>query len=294
MEERNYEIRFVKSKDPNKLTIFHATSYDDHVSVYVNKNQCFSCYEKDEKFLILFQNEEDDRSAENPEFKKMGAKYIKITNIFRMISIITIVFISLVIKNFYLLVFLYNIVIFLSLYIRTVIYYELAFSETLKRHHSAEHIMVNFTMENMRLPRSIEEARKNASRFSKECGTRELIENIGEIFLISIISFFISFLFMNTIPLNLSKISFLGTYALFFIILKLVKQESLIKVMIEKFNLILSYGIQCVNTSKKSNIQDVDLKMAYYVVKAYVQAVYPEFYEKNDDDETIPIILMEK
>lgn len=59
--------------------------------------------------------------------------------------------------------------------------------KSLKSKHSAEHMVVNFLEINMRLPKNAEEV-KSYSRFSKDCGSKQLVSDIAERFVGNILA----------------------------------------------------------------------------------------------------------
>ena len=146
--------------------------------------------------------------------------------------------------------------------------------------------MVNFLQINKRLPKNIEEVKKS-SRFSTECGSRELIKGIAEDFVRSIIAIIFTAIAYGIISHFLSNsviifICFLSNYyTLRFIVGKLITKYGILNFAIKPLNKVLTNIIQCANTT--ANVKDKDIAMAYYVSKAWLQIVYPEFYNGNDD-----------
>ena len=62
---------------------------------------------------------------------------------------------------------------------------------------------------------------------------------------------------------------------------KLITKYGVLNFAIKPLNKVLTNIIQCVNTT--TNVKDKDIAMAYCVSKAWLQIVYPEFYNGNDD-----------
>lgn len=190
------------------------------------------------------------------------------------------------INNFFLFLIIINIVSFIIVIANVVILEAVETSPALRSKHSAEHMMVNFLQINKRLPKNIEEVKKS-SRFSPECGSRELIKGIAEDFVRSIIATIftaiaygiISHFSSNSVIIFIWLLS--TYYSLRFIVGKLITKYGILNFAIKPLNKVLTNIIQCVNTT--ANVKDKDIAMAYYVSKAWLQIVYPEFYNGNDD-----------
>lgn len=156
----------------------------------------------------------------------------------------------------------------------------------IKSKHSAEHMMVNFLEFNKRLPRNIEEVKKY-SRFSKECGSRDLIKGIAEELIRSIIatvftiivSTVVSHLCSNSIA---NIIVFLVTYYFIKLLVgKAITKYGALSFIIKPIKKVLTMIAQCANTTSK--VKDRDIVLAYAVARTWMQVVYPEFYNENKD-----------
>lgn len=221
--------------------------------------------------------------------KKKFKKFIKIFSINLGIVILGLAglfYLCNLINNFFLFLIIINIVPFIIVIANVVILEAVETSPALRSKHSAEHMMVNFLQINKRLPKNIEEVKKS-SRFSTECGSRELIKGIAEDFVRSIIAIIftaiaygiISHFSSNSVIIFICFLS--NYYTLRFIVGKLITKYGILNFAIKPLNKVLTNIIQCVNTT--ANVKDKDIAMAYYVSKAWLQIVYPEFYNGNDD-----------
>jgi len=159
-------------------------------------------------------------------------------------------------------------------------------SSTLKSKHSAEHMMINFLEKNKRLPKNMQEIRKS-SRFSKKCGSRDLIKEITENFvskiLASILAVVADALYLVFFDNAIAEfIVFLGVYCLIrFLVGRLLKKHIKMGFVINPIKRVLTNIVQYGNTTKK--VEDKDIILAYSVARVWMKAVYPEFYKKEED-----------
>ena len=179
-----------------------------------------------------------------------------------------------------------NVIYFIINIINVVIMEAMETAPAIKSKHSAEHMMVNFLEFNKRLPKNIEEVKKS-SRFSPECGSRELIKGIAEELIRSIIatvftvivSIIVSHLSSNSIT---NAIVFLATYYFIkFVVGKVITKCGALDFIIKPIKKVLTHIAQCANTTSK--VKDRDIIFAYSVAKPWLQVVYPEFYNENED-----------
>lgn len=294
MENRNTKTTIFRASNPEELIVFHASSLQDEIRFYLNDTQYITAIEKGEGNVLVEVGEEVEREEEN---KKSTLTIIKenFKEFFKIISISILVLVGLMSLLFVINSLIDNILIYLiamnvmfSMYsiISTVILETRTTPPTLKSKHSAEHMMVNFLENNKRLPKNMQEIRKS-SRFSKDCGSRNLIKGIAEDLISKILASILAVVanalylvfFENTIG---ELIVFLGVYYLTsFIVGRLLKKHGKMGFIINPLKRVLTNIAQCANTTKK--VEDKDIILAYCVARAWMQVVYPEFYKQEED-----------
>lgn len=296
MENRNTENNTIfKDNNLEELIVYHASSSQDEIRFYLDDDTTYiTAIEKCEG-NILIKKMEEEKEEENKVsiltmFKNKAVFKGLIKSLFILIPIdvvlVTILFtINECIDSAF--IVLFNISIFLSMFeIITSIVNALTISHSLKSKHSAEHMMVNFLEENKRLPKNMQEIRKS-SRFSSDCGSRFLTEeSVRELISEILASSAIILVVPNILHIGLLEI----TIVQFIIILVIYNiTSSLIDLflidtlgfIVNPIERVLSHIVQCVCTTKK--VKDSDIILAYCVARIWIQAVYPEFYKKDDD-----------
>ncbi len=288
MEKRNEIKSIFKSNDPEELLVFKAASLKNEIRLYLNDTIYLAAIETEEGCKIGLGEEEECKTHKKMTKKKFK-KFIKIFSINLGIVILGLAglfYLCNHINNIFLFLIIMNIMPFIIVIANVVIMEAIETSPALRSKHSAEHMMVNFLQINKRLPKNIEEVKKS-SRFSPECGSRELIKGIAEDFVRSIIATIftaITYVIISHFSSNyvIIFIWLLSTnYSLRFIVGKLITKYGVLNFAIKPLNKVLTNIIQCVNTT--ANVKDKDIAMAYCVSKAWLQIVYPEFYNGNDD-----------
>lgn len=294
MENRNTETTIFRASNPEELIVFHASSLQDEIRFYLNDTQYITAIEKGEGNVSVEIGEEVEREEEN---KKSTLTIIKenFKEFFKLFSVLILSLAALMAVLFVINSLIDNILIYLiamnvmfSMYsiISIVILETRTTPPTLKSKHSAEHMMVNFLENNKRLPKNMQEVRKS-SRFSTDCGSRNLIKGIAEDLISKILASILAVaanalylvFFENAIG---ELIVFLGVYYLTsFIVGRLLKKHGKMGFVINPIKRVLTNIAQCANTTKK--VEDKDIILAYCVARVWMQVVYPEFYKQEDD-----------
>ena len=213
-------------------------------------------------------------------------KLFSITIVIPILGFISVFYLSKIIDNILVFLIIINIIYFIINIVNVVIMETMETAPAVKSKHSAEHMMVNFLEINKRLPKSIEEVKKS-SRFSPKCGSRELIKGIAEELIRSIVatiftvivSVIVSHFSSNTVT---NVIVFLSTYFLAkFVVGKAITKYGALSFIVKPIKKVLTNIAQCANTTSK--VKDRDIILAYSVAKPWLQVVYPEFYNENED-----------
>lgn len=292
MEKRNKLITIFKSSDPKELVVFHAASLEDRIRFYLNDTQYFEAIDLgDGNISVEFGEEAKEeqvcRKSKLTIIKENYKEFILLSIVVLILAILIVV-LAYFIKN----IFVYLIVlhvIYLGINILNVVIFE--FNDTspsLRSKHSAEHMMANFLKIHKRLPRNLEEF-KETSRFSTNCGSRKMIDGIAENFirdiLASIIWVVVSsfiFCFYENITAEIAIIIFLGLYYFTIFVLNIfINKRKKMTFIINPMKRVLTYIVQYGNTTLK--VKDGDIMLAYCVAREWIQVVYPEFYNKDDD-----------
>lgn len=294
MENRNTKTTIFRASNPEELIVFHASSLQDEIRFYLNDTQYITAIEKGEGNVSVEVGEEVEREEEN---KKSTLAIIKenFKEFFKIISISILVLVGLMallfvinslIDNMLIYLIAMNVILSMFSIINTVILESKTTSPALKSKHSAEHMMANFLEKNKRLPKNIQEVR-NSSRFSTDCGSRDLIKGIAEDLVSKILASILAVVanalylvfFENVIG---EIIVFLGVYYLTsFLVGRLLKKHGKMGFVINPIKRVLTNIAQCANTTKK--VEDKDIILAYCVARVWMQVVYPEFYKQEDD-----------
>ncbi len=292
MEERNKVTSIFKSNDPEKLVVFHAASLQNEIRFYLNDTQYLTAVECEEGCSIRLEEEreeEGDKKSKISIIKENLREFIKLFSIIIGISIlgfIGVLYLSKRIDSILVYLIIMNIIYFVINIVNVVIMETMETAPAIKSKHSAEHMMVNFLEINKRLPKNIEEVKKS-SRFSPECGSRELIKGIAEELIRSIVatiftvivSIIVSHFSSNSVT---NVIVFLSTYFLTkFVVGKAITKYGALNFIIKPIKKVLTNIAQCANTTSK--VKDRDIILAYSVAKPWLQVVYPEFYNENED-----------
>lgn len=302
MEERFNLKSIRKSKDLEKLKVFHARSLEDEIRFYFNngqyvvardnKNGTFSIkyeeaqelenYEKDNESTLTYTK----KNINDKGFLKFLAFAIGISFLIGILITVSMIAITFLTDNILIKLLFIN-PMWLVMQVFLVVILELKLTtQSIKSKHSAEHMMVNFLKKNKRLPKSMKEI-EETSRFCINCGSRkkiqEPVENFVQNILASLITSFIDILasenFQNELMYGiiLTATYLISCYGTYILIHKYNKLRFIIKPIIN----ILNNIVQCSNTTKK--VKKNDLQLAYYAAKHWLQIAYPEFYNEDDN-----------
>ncbi|MDO5557180.1 MAG: hypothetical protein Q4G05_02930 [Clostridia bacterium] len=289
MEKHNAVTGVYKSIDPDEVIIFHASSLEDEIRFYLNDTQYFVASETEDACVVKLKEE-----GEEEEEKKHDSVFSIIKENIRILSTIIVICLLTLTGLSYLEVFIdnvliYLIIIYLVCFILIIVCATIVeFMSTnfkLKSKHSAEHMAVNFLEINKRLPRDIGEIKK-MSRFSADCGCRHYLKDVEVNFISSMLTTLILIVICamlpNFIPSYIIDIILIITFfILSSLIGKIIKKYELFNFIIKPINKILVNIMQCANTTKK--VKDKDIILAYSVAKYWLQIVYPELCNSDDD-----------
>lgn len=296
MEERNTVTTIFKSNDPEKLIVFHAASLQDQIRFYLNDTLYIAAIDCEEGCSIEVGTE-SEKKGEKEESKKSTfaiikenpKEFIKILSLSLVIATLSfagLLYLGTIIDNVLIYLFIIDVIVLITNVVKVVVLESKETSPCLKSKHSAEHMMCNFLEINKRLPKNMDEIKKY-SRFSPDCGSRELIEGIAENFIQSTIadiftviaSGIVSYFCDNSIT---NIIAFLGTFYLVkFVAGKLIKKQKRMEFVVKPIKKVLTNIAQCANTTSK--VKDRDILIAYSVARCWIQIVYPEFYNQEED-----------
>lgn len=304
MEERNKATSILKTEDQGKLEVWKAESRKDQIRFY---------FDNDTKYIVAIENkegcdirlgeekaEESNKKSENSINREELKEFIKwwlsnleilLTSIIGVsivgVSIIGLVYVIRKINNILVLIGIMNIICFIIKIVGLVIIETKETDPSLKSKHSAEHMMANFLEINKRLPKNIEEVKKT-SRFSPECGSRDLIEGQAEDLICDIIAIIFAMSVRSIVVSNFSamfltnEIVLFGMYYLVrFVVGKVITKYEALNFIIEPMENVLTNIVQCANTTSK--VKDRDIILAYCVAKKWLQVVYPEYYDEKED-----------
>lgn len=308
MGERIYFLKGIwKSINPEELIVYHASSLEDEIRFYLNENQYVVARDnKNGTCSVILEEEKQDpqnekqntegildyikRNIKKKDFLKFLIVSLVISFFIATVSFVLAIAISLATDNILIVLLLMNSIYLLIDILLVVIREYKSTSQSLKSKHSAEHMMVNFLVQNRRLPQNMNEF-KQSSRFSATCGSRKKIRVFIENFIQSIFSIIIAitieyFAFQNLKNDLLSGIAFTVIYFIFFYgIGILIHKYHKLNFIITPIENMLNNVIQCFNTTKK--VDNRDLQLAYYAAEEWLQIVYPEFYNEEDAENNI-------
>lgn len=290
MGERNKVTSIFKSTDPEKLVVFRASSLQNEIRFYLNDTQYLTAVESKKGCSIRLgegKAEECNKKSKISIIKENLKEFIKLFSIVLVTLILGltgIFYLGKIIDNIFVFLIIMNIIYFIINILNVVIIETMKTPPVIRSKHSAEHMMVNFLEINKRLPNSIEEVKK-CSRFSPECGSRELIKGLAEKFIQSIVATIFTFI-VSVVVSHFSSnpvtnvIVFLSAYFLVkFVVGKAITKYGALNFIIKPMKKVLINIVQCANTT--SIVKDSDILLAYSVAKPWLQIVYPEFYNEN-------------
>lgn len=288
MEERNKVTSIIKSNDPEKLVVFHAASLPNEIRFYYNDTQYLAAVEGEKGCTIRLEEEkeEEDNKKSKMHVNRENLKELLIIFGIPILGAIGLIYLSKIIDNILVFLIIMNIIYSISIIVSVVIIETMETAPKLKSKHSAEHMMVNFLEINKRLPKSIEEVKKS-SRFYPECGSRELIKGIAEELIRSIVATIFTVIVsvvVSHFSFNFATyvIVFLATYFLVkFVVGKAITKYGALSFIVNPIKKVLTNIVQCANTTSK--VKDRDIILAYSVARPWLQVVYPEFYNENED-----------
>lgn len=195
MEKRNKITSIFKSNDPDKLLVFRSISLQNEIRFYLNPTQYFTAVECEKGCEIRLRDESDEKEEFNKKSElsiirenlKETIKSVSITLGFLLLATIGLLYLNKIIDNLLVFLLIMNITFFITISVSVILMGSMLLTPALKSKHSAEHMMVNFLEINKRLPKNIAEVKKS-SRFSPNCGCRQLIKIIVKVFILSIVS----------------------------------------------------------------------------------------------------------
>lgn len=280
MEGRTIITSILKSNDPEKLVIYHAASLENEIRFYINDTQYIAAIEN-EKHLTIKVDEKKKRKKKN---KKTN---ISIIGGFFILYFISLFYLITIIDNIFVFLIIMNIICFIIKIVSVFIIVTIKATPAVKSKHSAEHMMINFLETNKRLPKNIEEVKKS-SRFSTECGSRKLIKGIAENFIRNIVTTIFTFivsivavLLFSSNSVTYFNVSLVTYFLVNFVVGKAIAKYDALNFVIKPIKKALTYIPQCANTTSK--VKDSDIILAYFAAKSWLQIVYPEFYNENED-----------
>jgi len=287
MEERNKVTSNFKPNVPEELVVFHAASLENEIRFYLTNTQYLTAVECEEGCSIRL--EENNKKSKISVIRENLKAYIILFSailVTTILGITGIMYLSTIIDSILVFLIIMNIIYFIIDIVNAVIIVTLAMTPAIKSKHSAEHMMVNFLKINKRLPKNIEEVKKS-SRFSPKCGSRKRIEDVAEKLICGIAASIFTVV-VNVIVSHFSSnpvtnaIVLLSTYFLVgFVVRKAITKYGTLNFIIEPIKKVSTNIVQCATTTSK--VKDRDIILAYSVAKAWLQVVYPEFYNENED-----------
>lgn len=299
MEERKELTTIFKAKDPDKLIVFHGESSEDEIRFYLNDTKYITAINcGDGNISVKLGEKVEEVKEENQKsklaiIKENSKEFLKVFSLFLSVVLGTTVMVlamTSLFNNILSYLFFYfaitNIVYFIMLIVTVMLLESNSSSMAIRSKHSAEHMMINFLEKNRRLPKNMQEIRKS-SRFSTDCGSKELIKGTVEDFISKMfaiimafaISSCVAYFFKNIIT---ELIVFFGAYYLFkFIASTFFKKNKKMETVVKPIKNVLTNIVQYANTTKK--VKDEDIFLAYCVAKEWIQVVYPEFYNQEED-----------
>ena len=293
MKNLRTKISIIKSNDPEKLVVFQAASLENEIRFYLNDTQYYTAMECKEGCIVKFGEDALEKAHQNESLlsviKANLKDFIAVCSIFLGIAIlgaIVLSYLGAIMNNVLMFLIIMNIAQLMVKLVSVVLIETTQHSPSIKSKHSAEHMMVNFLQLNKRLPRNIEEV-KQCSRFSTECGSKDLIEGFAEQFISNTIAIFFAIL-VSIILGYFSFNSVTNSYiiAAIFLIAKylignVITKCGSFRFVIEPMEKALTNIAQSTNTTRRVN--DKDIILAYCAAKPWLETVYPEFYNESDD-----------
>lgn len=277
----------------NPYEILQAESSSNYISLYINKTQRITVFQKGNHiYEYEFEEEIDENKNENEKiecntkaqkFKKLTKTIIDYFLNFILILLLTPILFKLLVytslsKEMNITFSLFLAIILTCIYnlmiefiLCCIIAKNNSTSKT-KSNHSAEHMIINFISKNYRLPNNIEELR-HASRFDQCCGSYRYLH---QDFLTHIATtFVISMLMMILIILDLPIIFNTFIWLIFGFI-----KDKLCKPIIQFLTTIGSYIIQY-KASTTKNVSDESLIAAYIAANIWFIITHDNEYDEN-------------
>ena len=288
MKKRSKTTTIAKAKDKGKpkIIISKAVSTEDDIRFYLDDRTYVTATSYGDMFIRKDCYETEKDKAKKVSFSN-SFSIAMITGIYFLVVILIEILIVAYTKNLIIL----SLLVASSLTISIVLYMGFLdykrWTPSIRSKHSAEHMMVNFLEKNARLPKNFKEF-KSASRFHKNCGSANRIRNLAMHAIVAIISI----PFCNAIDLlifyNLENVNEticnIVIIAVRLVVVPLnieLAEAGIYDLIIYPFQKLLSYILQCFNTTNK--VKDEDILVAFYTAKFWLKNTYPEFY--NDTDE---------
>lgn len=290
MENRNFVTKVLKSDDPDKLLVYHAKSMEDRICFYISEDIMSTAIESDGGGIVLICSTEKNKKTIFEEIKSRPLMF-GICLLFFILMTAVIFEVCWSWNQNIMFLPLFN-AFFAIAWCGLIITIDIEENnEKIRSKHSAEHMMINFLETNKKLPRTVEEVKKY-SRFSKNCGCKLLFEGFVESLMSILLSTIISGLVVAIIRIlfkipsnnvtNIFNILFIIFDVTLYIKMVIVKKDGLLTELAEKIKTKLSLFFQRFCTTK--NVRDEDIILAYFAAKPWIQIVYPEFYNADEDD----------
>lgn len=287
---------------PKHLELMNATSFSNEIRFYITENlyavakEC----EDDKKIeaVLEFEPEEDDYEEENcDDILDTQAeifaieKYGQLKNVPFILTKMTIFLLTIIATIYFTKSILFLILIgcIVKTLVETVciaIALYKSSSESQRNKHTAEHMMVNYYEDNYEMPKNVEDVRKK-SRFHMECGTFCVVYDEAEKFVFKTLSLFFAY---GAYLLVYEYMMFHFVGGVFIFIAIYFSCKDILKRHISDFTPAIdfvAYGLSYIGqvgaTSRKNNVNDKDIYIAYLAARLWWQLVYKLYYDKSKD-----------
>lgn len=290
-------IRVLKSAETKNIKVLYAASLKDQIRFYINETEYIAAVEVDNKYIRTGWGKADQSEYEIDKKKKkeffknnfwkcIGYFFLMILMILPAIAMMW--FLAYTLRgSIFIYILLINTFMFLYKVGQSFILEYITTPRILKRKHAAEHMIINFMEANNRLPMTTEEVSKY-SRISDACGSRKIMEGCATCFIDDMIVCF-STIIVSCITLWITKSTVIEliVFLLVYLVLNILFKTKKLKIkhlsgLTKPIDKVLFRFIQYANTTKKYVTQS-DIVLAYKSAKPWVQLVYPEYYNEEED-----------
>lgn len=296
MKDKDNTTTVIKSPDKEKLVVQMASSTEDEIRFYINKNQFIAGVENEDESITIKLESKDTGDISEVEEGKTKVKFsfrgiVEIALIILPIAAAMLVISLIFVKIFKSFIFYMLVMSLTTILISTGITVFSQYSLTslkLKRKHAAEHMMANFLEKNKRLPKNVEEFKK-ASRFHKSCGSSYYIKGTPQDFISCIVAAILTFI-INVVIRYFTEneiveliVVFLSYYIICFVVRKILNATTKFDFLVQPIEDMFTKIVQIGNTCSKRKLREDDLALVYFVAYRWIQIVYPEFYNGEPD-----------